>query len=469
MILGVVYGICRLAIGNTYTLYHVLPYYDGQAYLAEQLQIVPEEDVVFLESVQVQDRLLTMKLRANHPGKTFLVVHDLSGEPISLCYVKVGAFLTIYDLSSSGFTGDAAALIMITLFWLLCGCIMGWHFLQAKGPLFYSYSTIYYSGAAMFSLVTFMVMLYVSFGHILSPEANTMFTAIGTINGAARQFMILTTPLLLAFSVAMAISNLALIRHEGRHVQNALGLLVSLLLASGLVLGWYLFTRDFSGSEWQGKLIRTFENVYATAFVYCECMLAGSIVCGIRAGRGQPEMDQDFIVILGCWFREDGTLPPLLKGRVDRAVEFWYTQKEKTGKEAILIPSGGQGSNETMAEGEAMRRYMLTQKIPDNRIIAEVQSRTTFENMAFSRKIIETIQKSGKTIFVTTNYHVFRSGIWASSAGLQAEGLGSRTKWWFWPNAFIRECLGLLQKRWKQEILFLFTLMAFYGILSLLL
>ena len=52
-------------------------------------------------------------------------------------------------------------------------------------------------------------------------------------------------------------------------------------------------------------------------------------------------------------------------------------------------------------------------------------------------------------------------------AGLKAEGIGGKTRWWFWPNAFIRECVGLLQKRWKQEILFLLLLILFFGGLSM--
>ena len=66
-------------------------------------------------------------------------------------------------------------------------------------------------------------------------------------------------------------------------------------------------------------------------------------------------------------------------------------------------------------------------------------------------------------IFVTTNYHVFRSGVWAGLAGLHAEGLGSKTKWWFWPNAFIRECIGLLVKRALPEMIWLVILIVMFG------
>ena len=94
--------------------------------------------------------------------------------------------------------------------------------------------------------------------------------------------------------------------------------------------------------------------------------------------------------------------------------------------------------------------------------------------MAFSKKLIEeregaaggTAKSSAddkNVIFVTTNYHVFRSGVWAGLAGLRAEGLGSTTKWWFWPNAFVRECVGLLANRIVPEAVCLVILILVFG------
>ena len=121
-----------------------------------------------------------------------------------------------------------------------------------------------------------------------------------------------------------------------------------------------------------------------------------------------------------------------------------------------------------MPEAEAMKRYLLEQGISEERILAEDQSANTYENMANSRKIIEEKKVDAKVIYATTNYHVFRSGVWASLAGLRAEGIGARTKWWFWPNAFIRECVGLLVNRWKQELIGMIVLIAFFSAVSLL-
>ena len=86
--------------------------------------------------------------------------------------------------------------------------------------------------------------------------------------------------------------------------------------------------------------------------------------------------------------------------------------------------------------------------------------------MEFSRKLIEERDGSAddkNVIFVTTNYHVFRSGVWAGLAGLRAEGLGSDTRWWFWPNAFIRECAGLLANRLVPEAVCLVILILIFG------
>ena len=105
----------------------------------------------------------------------------------------------------------------------------------------------------------------------------------------------------------------------------------------------------------------------------------------------------------------------------------------------------------------------------DRRIRREDRSRNTYQNMEFSKKIIEAENPDAKVLFATSEYHVFRSGVWAGLAGLKAEGVGARTKWWFWPNAFMRECLGLLRSRIRQEAVGLVVMAAFFSLLTVLL
>ena len=61
----------------------------------------------------------------------------------------------------------------------------------------------------------------------------------------------------------------------------------------------------------------------------------------------------------------------------------------------------------------------------------------------------------GKIAFSTTNYHVFRSGLYARRVKMKAQGMGAKTKWYFWPNASVREFVGLLtDHRLKQGLIF---------------
>ena len=456
--------VCRAAFFDHLNLY--IPLYDAAQPEAEIRVTQPE--VLRIGETEPRGGYLRLSVYPGVPGEADLIYgHEAD---IALRHtLRVDRFHTVYNMNTGNFTGDTVVLAAVTLFWLLVSAIMLWHFFRAKGAAFYNYGTIYYAGFSLFALASGLVMLSVTVSHLLHPENYSMYDAYSAISGASARYMLITMPLMLVFAAALAVSNIALLKHERPRIQNALGLLVSALLIIGEFIGLFFLSRNFSGSETAYRIDNTLQNTYATVFIYFQCMLTGSVICGFTAARRTPAPDKDFIIILGCWFRPDGSLPPLLRGRADKALEFWTRQKEETGKEARFIPSGGQGSNEPMPEGEAIRQYLLSRGIEDRLILPEDRAVSTYENMVNSRQIIRETAPEGKAVFATSSYHVFRSGLWARQAGLPAEGLGGWTKWWFWPNAFIRETAGLLQKRWKQELLFLLLLIIFFGILSMIL
>ena len=125
-------------------------------------------------------------------------------------------------------------------------------------------------------------------------------------------------------------------------------------------------------------------SIISSAFVYFECVLLATQICTQFAARHEPKHNQDFILILGCQIRKDGTPTPLLKGRIERAMEFHKKQLAENGKTAIFIPTGGKGGDEIISEGECMKNYLLEHGIPENLICAETESATTLENMIFS-------------------------------------------------------------------------------------
>ena len=455
----------RLVMRNTYVAQIPIHRDDIRP---EELRVSPETPGVIEHGApRLEDGWLRIPIQPERPGETFVDIEDGAGRDLAMLRFHVGRFGTVYDDATGGFTGDSIALAAFTVFCLVVAAIMFCTYKGLKGPAFYAYGTIHCAGFSLFALLTGVTMLIVSVRHGLSPRDYSMLSAYSAITRASWFFMMSTGPLVLAFAVAMAVSNVALLRHEGFSPKNVLGIGVAMALVAGEALAFILYSRDFSGSERAVRVWNTLCNVYATGFAWFECMLIGAIICGIRAARHVPEPDADYILILGCRFRRDGTLTPLLRGRVDRAIEFWKHQREATGREAVLMPSGGKGADEPFAEAEAMRRYLLEQGVPSERIEVEDRSRNTFQNMACSKALIERNGRGARVVYATTNYHVFRSGVWANLAGLPAEGVGSRTGWWYWPNAFMRECAGLMLNRVPQELMLLAVMILFFGALSM--
>ena len=434
------------------------------------MHVVWEDAEMPVEKLEFEDERIYMTFRPEKPGDYTLSLYNEDEEFLYFDRIHVTPLGTAYSEMTGNFTGDTAVVVAITLFFAGLSIICIRNFIRLKGPSFYSYDSILTIGVGIFASVTTIMLLNVSIRRIWDPWNYSMLSVYSSVAGAGQTFVVSTLPVVVIFAILLIISNTALLRHERFRVQNVLGLGIGFLLILSEVFLFFFLNRNFSGSTQELRIHETINSVLGTAFSYFECILAGAVICGIRAAKHVPSYDQDYILILGCGFRKDGSLPPLLRGRVDKAVDFWEKQKAETGKEAVLIPSGGQGGDEIMAEAEAMYRYMRTERnVPESAIMREDQSKNTYQNMDFSKKLIrkrEGIDKKTNTIFVTTNYHVFRSGVWAGLAGLSAEGLGSRTKWWFWPNAFMRECVGLMVNRIRQEILWLILLSALFGGLS---
>ena len=170
----------------------------------------------------------------------------------------------------------------------------------------------------------------------------------------------------------------------------------------------------------------------------------------------------DYIIIHGAGL--NGPRPtPLLAGRINKALELWGKQHQH-GK---FIVSGGQGADEVVSEAQAMRDYLLEKGVPFDAILMEDKSTTTWENLKYSIGIINndrtaaasaisvdasassgssaasTISTDFTTAVVTSDFHVFRCAEYAHNLGLKADGIGSHTKGWYWPTAFIREFIAI--------------------------
>ena len=331
----------------------------------------------------------------------------------------------------------------------------------------YSYNTIYYMGFSLFLLAVAVMQLRITLLLVRYPQVYQANEILHILLDSAKNFMYYSSPFLLLFSAALCVSNISLIRHEGRRLVNILGILLSFLLVAGLVL-LFLFDRYASGIRLQVMLHDLAANIFAAVYLYFECMLIGAIVADVIAARYEPEPDKDFLIVLGCGFRKDGSPSPLLRGRLDRALRFAENQEAATGKAPIFVTSGGQGPDEVCSESACMKRYLLEQGVPEERILEEDRSTDTFENMKYSKAQIWKVNPQGKVAFATTNYHVFRSGLYARRVKMRAVGMGADTKWYFWPNASVREFVGLLTEHRGKQILIFGSLILTYTILTIL-
>lgn len=332
----------------------------------------------------------------------------------------------------------------------------------------YSYNTIYYMGFTLFLLTVLishiiLMVMAESYAAEIPNSFSGLLTLFSVLIGSAKTFMFYSFPFILFYSLILCVSNISLIRHEGRRLVNVLGIILAFILVGGALL---LYSADYmvSGSMEEVMIHDLLTNLFAALYLYFECMLIGTIIANIIVVRYEPDKDKDFLIILGCGLRKDGTPTPLLAGRIERALKFYRQQIKETGKAPVFVTSGGQGPNEVISESASMAGYLREKGIPEEHILQEDQSRSTYENMLFSKKRIQSVNPEAKVAFSTTNYHVFRSGLMARRVKMRAVGMGAKTKWYFWPNAAVREFVGILTEHRLKQALILGSMIAIYTI-----
>lgn len=399
----------------------------------------------------------TADIRAKKPGRVFIYITGESGVGSSV-YVIVHKNLVITERGFLGnFTGGSLVIAVLIAYLMLWAFYFIRKYIRQSKTTLYSYDNIRYFGLAVFA-VFFTVAQFRALGY-----KNGISGVISSIENCSQAFTYLTLPVIFVTTFIVAKYNIELMIKEGWNWRNMLAVLLALFIGLSdffpIIVGEFLQKTDIIDvhrMNGPGHFFELFsQSTLATVTTYLECILIGTIAVCIKAAKHVPAFDKDYILILGCQVRKDGTLPMLLQSRVDRALEFAKMQKDATGKDIIFVPTGGQGSDEVISEGEAIRRYLISKGISEDHIIAETKSVNTDVNFRLSvEKIREHCGNDDfKTAFSTTNYHVFRSGMLAESQGIRTEGIGSKTKKYFWINAFVREFIATIYKEKKNHLL----------------
>lgn len=358
----------------------------------------------------------------------------------------------IYDKTTDNFNGIHALMVLVIGLMVITAVSLIISIIRRKREGDFSYSMVGQCGVVVFNVISALIITVEWIAmmiHHMSPNFNMV---VELLLETGKIFAYLTIIPLGLLALSLALSNIMLVRHEGFRIQNLLGIFLGIVLLIAIVT-MYILNHVIIFDSLESYYITTLISIlFAFSYCYFECMLISTIVCAAICTRYQPPYNLDYIIILGCAIRADGTPTPLLRGRADRALQFGREQIEKTGKRVVYVPSGGQGSDEVMSESQSMANYLMEQGIPAERICMEDRSTNTFQNMAYSKAVIENHADDMNSVnigFSTTNYHVFRGYTLADKLKMKVKGLSAKTKLYFFPNAFLREFIGLL---WEQRV-----------------
>ncbi|NMA67463.1 MAG: YdcF family protein [Clostridiaceae bacterium] len=149
----------------------------------------------------------------------------------------------------------------------------------------------------------------------------------------------------------------------------------------------------------------------------------------------------DNVIVLGCGIWPDGRPTASLISRLDKAVSYF-----EDNPHVNIIVSGGQGPNEPFPEALAMEEYLIKSGVPKDKIIKEEKSTSTKENFEFSRRLINAPDEEKiKIVFVTNEFHVFRSRILAARFGFDAYAIAAPTPKVVMLNSYLREFFAFVK------------------------
>ncbi|MCQ2547672.1 MAG: YdcF family protein [Clostridia bacterium] len=430
------------------------------------------KEALKVESVEKDgDNLILIHVKGLGPGEAnvnFRIKGDHADEFVQRSYhfTVRDSGLVVCNYPSGNFAGYQYLVLLLTLYLILFALTMLLHLAQYIKNGKFSYVLIAYMGIFFFVAYHAVFMLYEASNMIADPYGFRVFDILVNWTNLVPMFVIITLPLVVILAIALVISNIQLIRKEGFRIPNALGIVLAVLIFLGVGIAYALMLPD-------NRTTYTISMIMYAMIFYFEFMLASTIIMALVASVYRPIKKQDYVIILGCAIRGDGTPTPLLKGRVDAALKLYHRQLERYGEGIKFVPSGGKGSDEVESEARSMRDYLISQGIKESDIILEDKSTTTSENMKFSHQLIEEDWKARgmegepNIAFATTRYHVVRAYVLANKDGYEPVGVGGKTKWYFWPNAFVREFIGLVYMRWIRNGVFVACFTSLYIYLKL--
>lgn len=182
----------------------------------------------------------------------------------------------------------------------------------------------------------------------------------------------------------------------------------------------------------------------AFSLLTCSCFVAlfPLVRIELEKKKSAASGEANVLLVLGAQVRPDGSLSKSLRARLDEALRYSETYPIDR-----WIVSGGQGSDEPIAEADAMALYLIERGVPNERIVRERESTSTLENMEKSAPFVPSDARLG---VVTNDFHLARSHYYAKRVGLSPLMIGAPTPDAIRLQATVRE-IAALWKAWLVD------------------
>lgn len=120
---------------------------------------------------------------------------------------------------------------------------------------------------------------------------------------------------------------------------------------------------------------------------------------------------KDVLIVLGYPTKKDGSLSAILRERVNKAAQLYHEGVSNT-----IICSGAAAHNRFI-EAAVMAQALIDQGVPDNNIIREKDSKSTYQNLFNSKKIMERMGLN-TAVIVSSPWHLRKASSYAIKLGI---------------------------------------------------
>lgn len=283
-----------------------------------------------------------------------------------------------------------------------------------------------------------------SFGNAVLLGLSLALGALGLVEHLAgapgRPAHLLLVMLLLAVAVGplliggvLLANGVTMIRRENFRPGNLLSLLAGAAIIATIGL-------DVAADRAGDVELSLFSTVANLVFGYVSFLLVSYVCYAFVYGLVARTGGADFVIVLGAGLRPDGGVPPLLASRLERGREVWDAlDRQAADFRPMLVLSGGKGDDERRSEASAMAAWLVERGFPADRLLLEDQSRTTEENLVFSKAIIDDLRPGARVTVVTSDFHAFRAALLARRLGIRGQVTGARVAGYYRPSALLRE------------------------------